>query len=529
MVFFYIFSVDEASESFKVVKEIHGTYREIINLLRSRGADLWHLQAKFLLSYDQFLIYCKHVTQKCNADIILAKELQADAVLYNRLTKQSWIDFILQSYKVFIMDSCFFECVCLSSQPRDIVTILIEWYNEHILQHKKQLGKCKLVKIIENITTGLANGIAIAAAILTYCPFMQQHYNELCELDGKDSQAGIINNACLNIEAFNILRLYFPLSSKDFLEPNFIQMLFMSIHLYVALPMYKPKDTIQFNPPLLRSATRLLAISPTNQESLIFNCILLNNNRGNFTVERAPTKDNGKKVFLSIKYTANFTDKDSGILLVHGYNKTRIFDTYIVFLLYGHIGLLNPIRKCKVIGPLYRPSKVDVVVSSPFAISATFNLYLTDIEPSTPVDFRTKIDKPKFCIQRLHLIDKEITLSGTPKENNQELQEHKLYLQIICLSTQIENSWIWFESEVGEFFVKITSQPRWDLPIDTLQMTVQSWPMNSCSCGEACECYRASVLMIPHRNELMLKAMRYSLLEYASDAMMNIFDELFGM
>ncbi|KAJ0181891.1 hypothetical protein K1T71_002613 [Dendrolimus kikuchii] len=520
-------SVHGVDESFKCVKEIHDTYREIINLLRSRGADLWVLQAKFLLSYDQFVIYADNVTPKCNANIILTQELLADVNLFNRLTKQSWIDFILQSYKVFVMDSCFFECVCVSSQPRDIIKVLIEWYNEQILvQHKKLFNKSKLVKSIDNITTGLSSGIAIASAILTYCPYMQKHYAIFCEVDEAGPECGIINNACLNIEAFNILRLYFPLNSKDFLEPNFMQMLFLSVHLYVALPMFKPKDTVKFTPPLLRSSTRQLSISPTSQESLIFTYIILNNNRNNFFVEKAPAGDNGKKMFLSVKYTANFTDEDSCILLIHGYNKTRIFDTYIVFLLKGHIGSLNPLRKCRVTGPLYRPNKVDVLVSSPFAISATFSVYLTDNEPSIPVDFNAEIDKPKFYIRRLNLIDKEIMLSGIPKESGQEVQEHKLYLQMICLSTQVGNSWIWFRSELGEFFVRVTSQPRWDLAIDTLQATVQSWPMDPCSCGEACECYRTTVLMIPHRNELMLKAMRYSLLEHASDAMMDIFDDL---
>uniref|UniRef100_A0A2A4K5D6 Uncharacterized protein n=1 Tax=Heliothis virescens TaxID=7102 RepID=A0A2A4K5D6_HELVI len=90
----------------------------------------------------------------------------------------------------------------------------------------------------------------------------------------------------------------------------------------------------------------------------------------------------------------------------------------------------------------------------------------------------------------------------------------------------LSNSWIWFKSDIGQFFVRVTTQPRWDIPIDSLQAKVQSWPMDPCSCGEACECYRTTVLLIPHRNELMVKALRYALLEHASQAMMTIFDQL---
>lgn len=486
------------------------------------------LQAKFLLSYEQFVIYAENVTPKCNADIILTKELLADVNLYDRLNKQSWIDFILQSYKVFVMDSCFFDCVCVSSQPREIIKVLVDWYNEQIaLQHNKLRGKDKAVKVITNITTDLSDGIAIASSILNYCSFMTDHFYIFCEIDENDTMSGIINNACLIIEAMNLLRLYFPLNSKDFLEPNFIQMLFLSIHLYVVLPMFKPKDIIKFNPPLLRSSTRQVAIAPASQESLIFTYMILNNTRNNFIVEKAPSGENGKKMFLSVKYIANFTEEETCILLVHGYNKTRIFDTYMIFLLHGHIGSLNPVRKCKVTGPLYRPNKVDVLVSSPFSMPASYRVYLTDSEPVIPVKFDEEL-KPKFYLRRLNQIDKEISLSGLPKESGQDVQEHKLYLQLICLSTQVGNTWIWFRGDIGEFFVKVTTQTRWDLAIDTLQARLRTWPMDPCSCGEACECYRTTVLVIPHKNDLMLKSLRYALLEHASDAMMQVYDRLIG-
>ncbi|XP_072937336.1 uncharacterized protein [Epargyreus clarus] len=520
-----VFGVDE---KFKYIKEVHDTYREIINLLRSRGANLWILQAKFLLSYEQFIVYTENVTPKCNADIVLTKELLCNATLFERLNKQSWIDFILQSYKVFVMDSCFFDCVCVSSQSRDIVKVITDWYNENIAkQHLKLRRKDISVKSISNMTTDLSDGIAVISSILTYCPFMETHFSLFCDTNDNDNdmESVVINNACLIIEALNYLRLNFPLSSKDFLRPNFLMMLFLSIHLYITLPMFKPRDLIKFNPPLLRSSSRQVVISPTSQETLIFSYLVLNNNRNSFVVEKAASGENGKKMFLSVKFVANFVDKESAILLVHGYNKTRIFDTYIVFLLSGQAGSLNPVRKCKVTGPLYRPNKVDILVSSPFAVPALYQLQLTDSEPIVPVNFEEEV-RPRFYVRRLNLIDKEITLSAMPKETGQEIQEHKLYLQIVCLSTQTGNSWIWFRSDIGEFFVKVTTQPRWDLAIDTLQSKVHSWPVDPCSCGEACECYRTTVLMIPHRNELMIKALRYALLEHTSDAMLKIFDQL---
>lgn len=520
------------NDTFKYVKEIHDTYREILNLLRSRGANVLVIQPKFLLSHDQFAIYSENVTPKCNADIVLTQKLLLDVNLFQRLNKQSWIDFILQSYKVFVMDSCFFECVCVSNQPRDIIKVLTDWFNETIRkQHDKLLGKHIPIKEITNITTDLTDGIALASAIMTYCPFLMEHFSLFCEVKEESREGDIINNACLITEAMIQLRIFFPISTTEFFEPNYLQMLFLSIHLYVVLPMFDTKDTIQFHPPLLKSSSRLVAISPTSQESLIFSHFILSNStRNNFFVEKAPAADNGKKMFLNVKYTANFVTDESCILLVHGYNKTRIFDTYIVFMLRGQVGVLNPLRKCKVTGPLYRPNKVDVQVASPFMTPCTFQVYITDVEPSIPVTFE-EAPKSRFYVSRLNLIDKEISLMGMPKdakEQQQDIPDHKLYLQMICLSTQVGNTWIWFLSEIGQFFIRVTTQPRWDLPIESLQAKLRSWPMDPCSCGESCECYRTTVLSIPHQNELMLKALRYALVEQASSTMMQIFDQLIG-
>ncbi|XP_026726969.1 uncharacterized protein LOC113493273 [Trichoplusia ni] len=519
-------SVHGVNDTFKFVKEIHDTYREVIVLLQSRGANLWFLQPKFLLSHEQYVIYSKFVHPKSNADIMLTKQLVTDVNLFNRLNKQSWFDFILQTYKVFILDSCFFDCICVSAQPRDIVKILVDWFNEQIMIQDHNLrGNNKPVRQITNLTTDLIDGIALSCAILNYCPFLIEHFSLFCEIQEQTREGDIINNACLIIEAMNQLRLYFPLSTRDFYSPNFIQMLFLSIHLYVILPMFKPKGTIRFNPPLLRSSSRQVAIAPSSQESLLYTFMIFNNTRNNFLVEKAPICENGKKMCLNVRYTANFVNEERCILLVHGYNKTRIFDTYIVFLLFGEVGSLSPVRKCKVTSPLYRPNKVDVQVSSPFPVPATFRIYLTDIEPTIPVNMDEN-NKPRFYLRRLNLIDKEIMLTGASKENAQDVLEHKLYLLMICLSTQVGNSWIWFSSDIGQFFIRVTTQPRWDLAIDSLQAKVRTWPLDPCSCGEACECYRTTVLMIPHRNDLMIKAMRYALLEHASDSMIQIFDRL---
>lgn len=484
------------------------------------------LQARFLLRYDQFVQYSANNLSKSHSDAQFVHELISNPQLFDRLGKQTWVDFILQCYKVFVLDSCFFDCVCVTSQPRDIVKVILQWYNEHIsLQHEFFRGN-KLVKHVTNLTTDLSDGIAIISVFVTHCPFLISLFSQYCEIDTVNPEEGIVNNACLILEAMSQLKIFFPLCTKDFFKPNFLQMLFLSIHLNVTLPMYEPKETIQFLPPLLKSSTRQLTISPLSQESLSFNFQILNNTKSNFSVEKAapPPEGNEKKNYLNIKFTARFVHKEQAILLIHGYNKTRLFDTYMIFNLVGYISCLNPIHKYKISGPMYRPNKTDILVCSPFTVTAVYELHLTDIEPTIPITIPNN-SKKEFYVRRLNLIDNHITLVGYLKEN-QDVLESKLYLLMTCLSSQPANHWIWFLSEAGQFFMRITTQPRWDTAVDSL--TVKVRPMDPCSCGEACECYRTAIVTLPHRNDLMLKALRFALSEHASDLMLKIYDELIG-
>lgn len=523
---FIFSSVEVNDEALRYIVEIHETYKQIIHLLKARGTNLPMLQARFLLPYDQFVQYSASYPPKSLPDADFVHELISNPQLFDRLGKQTWFDLILQCYKVLVLDSCFFDCVCVTSEPRNIINIVLQWYNDHIhLQHKYLRGN-KPTKLVTNLTTDLSDGIAMISVFVNHCPFMKSHFRQFCDIDISNPEENIVNNACLILEAMSQLKIFFPLTVKDFLKPNFLHMLFLSIHLNVTLPMYEPKETIEFLPPLLKSSTRQLTISPMSQESLSFNFQILNNTRNNFTVEKVPPPPEGneKKNYLNIKFTARFVYKEEAVLLIHGYNKTRLFDTYMIFNLVGYISCLNPIHKYKISGLMYRPNKADILVCSPFTVNAVYELYLTDIEPTIPVTIPND-SKKEFYVRRLNLIDKRITLVGFVKEN-QDVLETKLYLHMTCLSSQPASHWIWFLSDVGQFFMRITTQPRWDLAVDTL--TVKVTPIDPCSCGEACECYRTAVVTLPHRNDLMLKALRFALSEHASDLMLEIYDELIG-
>lgn len=523
---FLFSSVDINDEALRCVVEIHDTYKQIIRLLKGRGTNLFMLQARFLLSYDQFVQYSANHPSKTHSEAQFIHDLISDPQMFDRLGKQTWFDFILQCYKVFVLDSCFFDCVCVASQPRNIIDVILKWYNERILIQHKFLRPNKPVKYVTNLTTDLSDGIAIISVFISHCPFLIPHFSQYYEIDPSNPEDGIVNNACLILDAMSQIKFFFPLSTKDFFNPNFLHMLFLSVHLNVTLPMYEPKETIEFLPPLLKSSTRQLTISPLGQESLSFNYQILNNTKNNFSVEKAapPPEGNEKKNYLYIKFTARFVHKERAILLIHGYNKTRLFDTYMIFHLVGYISCLNPVHKYKISGSMYRPNKTDILVCSPFTVSGVFELHLTDIEPTIPVTIPNDSSK-EFYVRRLNLVEKYTTLVGFVKEN-QDVLESKVYLIITCLSSQPANHWIWFLSDVGQFFMRVTTQPRWDMAVDSL--TIKLKPTDPCSCGESCECYRTAIVTIPHRNDLMLKALRFALSEHASDLMLAIYDELIG-
>lgn len=512
-------------EVFKHVLEVYDSYEDVIKLLKARGCHLWIIQARFLLNFEQFSVYCNNVTSKTNADILLTRELLDDPDSYYRLSKLAWMEFVIQCYRAFVLNCCFLDCACPKTKNRDVVKVLIEWYNKHIgEQHFYFRGQNKSIKTIANLTTDMSDGIAIISVLLHYCPFMRKHFKCFAEVEGSNEVEGcIINNTCLIDDALKHIRILFPLTYSDFLEPSFVPMLFLSIHLYIVLPMFYPRDIIRFKPPLLRSSARLVTVYPSIQESLMCSLLLLNNKKNNFMAEKAHFGDYSKKVFVKVKYTANFVDGDNAILLVQGTNKSRLFDAYVLFLLEGQTGALYPLKKCKATGQIYRQNKVEIGVMSPFCITATFDVTITEKEPHVPVDFGNDT-KRRFFLRCLNLTERRVTLNAAQKGLTDEENEHRLLLQMVCLSSCPAVSYIWFRSEVGEFYIKVVATARCDIALDTLRASVRTWPLEPCNCGEDCKCYRSTVVMIPHRNELMIRAMRCALFEYATPDMVAVFD-----
>lgn len=518
------FRNSNTEEPFKTVSEIYGTYKEIVKLLRCRGVGQgWGLDPKYLLSYRQYTIYTKNVALKNTADVQLLEKLLASRELYCRLNKQTWLDFILQTYKVFVIENCFWACACSNHSihtKRDIIPILIEWYNTVIIASHGRLRNDQPFKKVTNLTTDLRDGIAIVSAILCFCPFFKEHFSPFCEIENEDdAESVIINNACLITEALLQIKINFPLIAKDFLHPNYMQMLFLSIHLYITLPMFKPKETIYFNPPLLQRSCRNLTLS--NHESILSHFLILNNSQNCFSVEKTLDCEGNKKICITVKYKAYFIKVSKAILIVQGYNRSRIFDTFIVFLLQGEVSSLLPYKKCKVFGSMYQQTRVDVLIPSPFPVSANFSLSITDREPTLPVDFEAQ--PSGFFVQRLHLIESQISLKAFSIVSSVEVDKVRMHL--ICLSAQIGNAWVWLRSEIGEFFIKVTTQPRWDLAHDTLHIGYD-WPTDPCGCGEECECYRTTVVRIPHKLEAKQKALRQAFARSASHQVLEIYDRL---
>lgn len=511
--------------------EIYETYNEIINLLKCRGADIWFLEAQYLLSYDQFYIYCKNVPEKNKGDLYYRQSILTDIQLFKRLNKQCWVDFILQTYKVFIFDNIAIENISFNTQNQDILSVIIEWFNRQINMHwykllKKEETKC--IKIIKNITTDLRDGIAFVAVLLNHCPFLAEQFKLFIEIDNKNENECIIHNTCLIIEAMNIIKLNFPLASTDLLVPNFIQILFILIHFYMLLPIMKPKEELEFHTTLSNNFTRELSISSSSHESLLYNHILLYNVNNVFTVEKATSNDNIKKVILNIKYQAYFRRDTNSVLLVQGSNKARIFDVYIVYYLKGYVDFLTPHKKLKIGCPLYRPNKYETLISSPYNEDAVYKLYILDYEPTTQTKFEESLE-PKFFVRRLNLVESTIRIPAQIKENSvPDDEQQRLSLNITCMSTRIGNSWIWFSSNIGEFFIKVTTQPYLGQTLETLQTNVISWPLQPCNCDEICECYRTTVVMIPCKNDHLVNCLRFALFQNASEIMLNIFDQLIG-
>ncbi|GBP48202.1 hypothetical protein EVAR_27589_1 [Eumeta japonica] len=239
------------------------------------------------------------------------------------------------------------------------------------------------------------------------------------------------------------------------------------------------------------------------------------------SVEKGSSGTDTKKSSFVVEYKANFVNEVKTILIFYGSSETRIFDSYAVFSLIGHISSAPPIAIHKLSSPIYIYKNASIPVTSPFCTSADFRVFVTDTEPEIPVAFENT-EKPKFYLRRLTLKVNVLHVLGKSTDQTKV----KLFVRVLCMSTQTGNSWIWFRSDIGEFSVQVTTQPRLNLPIRSLSGRFNKWPVEPCDCGEECECYRTTVLKLPHRNDLTLTALRSALSEFASEVMLEVYDRL---
>uniref|UniRef100_A0A3B4ANY2 Calponin-homology (CH) domain-containing protein n=1 Tax=Periophthalmus magnuspinnatus TaxID=409849 RepID=A0A3B4ANY2_9GOBI len=197
-------------------------YNAILKFLSVQGACLSYIRPEYLL--DKIGSLCKQVKQ-CTASVDYSR------INYESVSKRSWMDLLLQIYKVIVFILCRVSCkeltfnskeantdkvapTCLQPQASNIYSPfelqLLSWLTMHY-ENERLIILCLLdgapsARWIVNFDLDFADGLVLAALLAAYCPYLIcSHFRRM--YTKPTSMEEILHNNITVVQALTTLSL----------------------------------------------------------------------------------------------------------------------------------------------------------------------------------------------------------------------------------------------------------------------------------------------------------------------------------
>lgn len=383
----------------KLEKKIE-MYNEMLNFLKSHGALLNTVDAKGLLSSDDYVLYKTKLLKKSNPDKIYQdmeiKSLQNTFLEeYPNYSLSCWTTLLYQIIRILVLFRVspinFFNLPGVkdnsnsantsSSQPQLDASItgsniygisenlLLRWLTIH---HHKMHGA--YLKRVINFTDNLTNGVIFIHLVLSHVSEMGNegmplaHYNETPSTD-EDKR--------LNIDRFlkslQLLKLTFIPNINFFTNPNDRDMLLFVLYLYQTLPQFLPKTTIVFTGSLGEKIVKNIQLrNPSNKTIL-------------YTVEYSGSSDfkmdcqeislePGSSFSYPIEFVSRFSKSVKGKLVFSNKRDGGLGAAAMVFRLESQITSRHPTKTIRYEGDVYINKEIQVEIENPFNCDGRFEI-----------------------------------------------------------------------------------------------------------------------------------------------------------
>ncbi|CAH1183511.1 unnamed protein product [Phaedon cochleariae] len=319
---------------------VYNVYKNIIHFMESQKVFVQQLCPEFLLPYNKYLILKNVLIDK---DAVSTRNVLNEAQFY-RMSKQCWIDLLLNIYKTFVFDrtlsivkpreeeviyeKAFSEYVDMNKckfpkHTDENENKLLLWLEFHFNKQKSILWPGQDIKSrsIRCFEKDIKDSMVLATLLVAYCPYilnvLQDSYND-SDMNG-DMDVLLFHNACSVSGALRKLNLSFTMKISNIFEPTKIEIIMLLTYLYDVLPYFYPQESIEIKASLGETASNNITLKNCGNVPIAYSNSLFLNESEQFQIDSTlivipPMKE---KV-LKVSYTAKSFLKARAVLVLSG-------------------------------------------------------------------------------------------------------------------------------------------------------------------------------------------------------------------
>ena len=141
---------------------------------------------------------------------------------FNAISEQSWVDFLLQTYKCLVLPKTLkskTELKMSSNIYSDSELILLDWLNEQYDQNRDRIWPCGRAapRWVVNFDFDLMDGLVLGAVFSAYAPYITEHLHKM-HPDPTSSEECLHNGLVFQVQftsSICLLLAYFWVAESD--------------------------------------------------------------------------------------------------------------------------------------------------------------------------------------------------------------------------------------------------------------------------------------------------------------------------
>lgn len=460
-------------------------YHNVLEYLKGKCAILSHVRPEHLLLYDDYVIYMKK--GQSTENIILDEEI------FFRYSSQSWIDLLLQTFKVYVLPNVklprrvsatsFTKNEGKKDVQKQLEEALIKWERITLMTEEEMetsiYGKREvtllawfrfifqeyhhLLFVHESLTTkrfsnfrdSFFDSLALTVVTAVYCPYL---YNDLKDINVPPrTYEEAFHNACVVILAWSKVNMSYHTSPTELLLANEMQLVLLSAYLYQVLPTLRPSETIVMEAPLSQKTTKQIPIKNIRNAVVAYQVLFFENEKGYFTSNTESIVIGPKRTgSVQITYFAKKLLKTRCVLILSGETPGYKYAKNMAYYIEGipNISYYEEVNHKLFTPYLYQYNTETVHIYSPYKVAAVYNTF---IHHGVPTDI-SRIFK-----------DRDVYEAPIPKiiynPNNQlscDKDGHSIAHPTICTTSTLNaDFYIYYvNDEIGDFCMRLRVEPK---------------------------------------------------------------------